>query len=46
VNTADQAKFIRKQIPAGGLFVGLEWRIKTPACLRMKGALVFLHERD
>ena len=28
---ADQAKFIREQIPAGGLFAGLEWRISpTP----------------
>jgi hypothetical protein len=27
VNSGDQAKFIRDQIPAGGLFAGLEWKI-------------------
>src|SRR5450759_3660910 len=31
MNAAEQAKFIREQIPAGGLFAGLEWRISpTP----------------
>jgi hypothetical protein len=31
VNAADQAKFIRDSIPAGGLFAGLEWKISpTP----------------
>jgi hypothetical protein len=30
MNAADQAKFIREQIPVGGLFAGLEWRI-SPA---------------
>jgi hypothetical protein len=31
VNPADQAKFIRDSIPAGGLFAGLEWKISpTP----------------
>jgi hypothetical protein len=30
VNAADQAKFIRDAIPAGGLFAGLEWKI-SPA---------------
>ena len=27
VNTAEQAKFIRDSIPAGGLFAGMEWKI-------------------
>jgi hypothetical protein len=27
MNAAEQAKFIRDQIPAGGLFAGLDWRI-------------------
>ncbi len=26
MNTAEQAKFIREQIPAGGLFAGMEWK--------------------
>jgi hypothetical protein len=31
VNATNQAKFIREQIPAGGLFAGLDWRISpTP----------------
>jgi hypothetical protein len=31
VNTAEQAKFIRDAIPAGGLFAGMEWKISpTP----------------
>jgi len=30
VNTAEQAKFIRDSIPAGGLFAGMEWKI-SPA---------------
>jgi hypothetical protein len=30
VNAAEQAKFIRDQIPFGGLFAGMEWRI-SPA---------------
>jgi hypothetical protein len=30
VSAAEQAKFIREQIPAGGLFAGLEWKI-SPA---------------
>jgi hypothetical protein len=30
VNAAEQAKFIRDSIPAGGLFAGLEWKI-SPA---------------
>jgi hypothetical protein len=30
MNAAEQAKFIREQIPAGGLFAGLELRLKTP----------------
>lgn len=30
MNAADQAKFIRDQIPAGGLFAGLEWKV-SPA---------------
>ena len=29
MNSADQAKFIREQIPAGGLFAGLQWKIST-----------------
>jgi hypothetical protein len=29
VNTADQARFIRDAIPAGGLFAGLEWKISS-----------------
>ena len=34
VNAAEQAKFIRDQIPAGGLFAGLEWKISpTPFSL-------------
>ena len=30
MNSAEQAKFIRDQIPAGGLFTGMEWKI-SPA---------------
>ncbi|MGD0252401.1 MAG: hypothetical protein ABSC01_06855 [Verrucomicrobiota bacterium] len=30
MSAAEQAKFIREQIPAGGLFAGLEWKI-SPA---------------
>jgi hypothetical protein len=30
VNAAEQSKFIRESIPAGGLFAGLEWKI-SPA---------------
>src|SRR5471032_2418534 len=30
MNSSAQAKFIREQIPIGGLFAGLEWRI-SPA---------------
>jgi len=30
MNAAEQARFIREQIPAGGLFAGLEWKI-SPA---------------
>jgi len=31
VNTAEQSKFVRDQIPANGLFAGLEWKISpTP----------------
>src|SRR5260221_11573251 len=31
MSPAEQAKFIREQIPAGGLFAGLEWKISpTP----------------
>src|SRR5260370_24945287 len=30
ISPAEQAKFIREQIPAGGLFAGMEWKI-SPA---------------